>query len=95
MSPKTDDFTLSLAFLDRNRTDRMRLIKFPLDVVMAVRAVIETNWPRGIQSEREVTLGAYEIQLKGNPWTGQGDESVPARVLMCVFRTGLCPLTLL
>lgn len=66
------------------------MIRFPPDVVVAVKAVIETNWPRGIQNEREITFGAYEFQLRGNPWTGQGDDSVPARVLMCVFRTGLC-----
>jgi hypothetical protein len=73
----------------------MRLIKFPPNVVMAVRTVIETNWPRGIQNERDIAFGALEIQLKGNPWTGQGDESVPARVLMCVSHTGSCSPNLL
>lgn len=86
-SIKSNGFTDSYIF-DRNRTDRIRLIRFPANVVWAVKAAIEGSWPRGIQNEREVSLGAYEFQLKGNPWTGQGDESVPARVLMCVFRTG-------
>ena len=67
------------------------MIRFPMNVVMAVQAAIEASWPRGIQNEREVFLGAYEFQLKGNPWTGQGDESVPARVLMCVFEQGSVP----
>jgi len=61
------------------------MIRFPLNVVMAVKGAIEANWPRGIQNEKEIFSGAYEFQLKGNPWSGQGDESVPARVLMCVF----------
>lgn len=61
------------------------MIKFPPNVVMAVRAVLEANWPRGMQNEREVFLGAYEFQLKGNPWSGQGDESVQARILMCAL----------
>lgn len=65
------------------------MIRFPPDVVVAVKAVIEANWSRGIQNEREITFGAYEFQLRGNPWTGQGDESVPARVLMCVFSNGV------
>lgn len=66
------------------------MIRFPPNIVMAVKAVIETNWPRGLQNEREIPYGAYEFQLKGNPWTGQGDESIPARTLMCVFSNGIC-----
>ena len=66
------------------------MIRFPPNIVMAVKEVIEANWPRGIQNEREIAFGAYEFQLKGNPWTGQGDESVPARMLMCVSQDGLC-----
>jgi len=69
------------------------MIRFPPNVVMAVKAVIEITWPRGIQSERQVALGAYEFQLRGSPWTGQGDESVPARILMCVFKRDCAPLT--
>ena len=68
----------------------MRMIKFPPNIVVAVKEVIETNWPRGLQGEREIAFGAYEFQLKGNPWTGQGDESIPARILMYVSQTGLC-----
>ena len=65
------------------------MVRLPPNIVMAVKQVIEANWPRGIQSEREIAFGAYEFQLKGTPWTGQGDESVPARILMFVSRTGL------
>jgi hypothetical protein len=49
-----------------------------------VKTAIQTTWLRGIQNEKDIS-GAYEIQLRGNPWSGQGDEAVPARVLMCVF----------
>jgi len=58
------------------------MIKFPPLVVAAVRTAIEVTWPRGIQNERELS-GAFEFQLKGNPWSGQGDDSIPARMLMC------------
>ena len=68
------------------------MIKFPPNIVSAVKEVIETSWPRGLQNEREIAFGAYEFQLKGNPWTGQGDESIPARILMYVSQVGLyCP----
>jgi hypothetical protein len=64
------------------------MIKFPPLVVAAVRTAIEVTWPRGIQNERELS-GAFEFQLKGNPWSGQGDDSIPARMLMCVFADDL------
>jgi hypothetical protein len=67
------------------------MIRFPANVVWGVKTAIEGRWTRGIQNEKEIFLGAYEFQLKGNPWTGQGDESVPARVLMCVFEPSSIP----
>ena len=61
------------------------MIRFPPNIVIAVKEVIEANWPRGIGRSPL----AHEFRLKGNPWTGQGHESVPARILMCVSSIGL------
>ena len=57
--------------------DRIKLVKFPQTAVFAVRSAIERSWVKGIQKEKEAT-GQMEIQLRGNPWSGQGDDACPA-----------------
>jgi hypothetical protein len=57
--------------------DRLKLVKFPPTAVFAVRTAIERSWIKGIQKEKEVT-GQTEIQFRGNPWSGQGDDACPA-----------------
>lgn len=65
------------ACMTLHRTDRLKLIKFPPSAIHAVKAAIERSWIKGIQSEKEAD-GQVEIQFKGNPWTGQGDDTCPA-----------------
>jgi hypothetical protein len=62
--------------------DRLKLIKFPQSTVFVVRSAIERSWVKGIQKEKEVA-GQTEIQLRGNPWSGQGDDACPAVYMVC------------
>ncbi|CAF3793469.1 unnamed protein product [Rotaria sordida] len=66
--------------------DRLRLIRFPMPIVDAVRQAILTGWPRGIQLEQQ-RLGAHEFKLYGRPWLGQSVEAIPARILMYIMLT--------
>jgi len=72
------------ACLTLNWSDRLRLIQFPAPIIDAVRQAILASWHRGIQKEKEYG-GAYEFKVGGNPWFGQGVESVESRILMYVF----------
>ncbi|KAG8814055.1 hypothetical protein FRC17_001305 [Serendipita sp. 399] len=70
------------ACISLNRTDRLRLIKFPQSAVEAIKAAISRSWPKGIQGEGE-HAGSTEFQMRGNPWGGDGSEAVPAIYMMC------------
>lgn len=72
------------ACLALNRSDRIRLIRFPSAFIGIVRQAILQGWERGIQGENEYA-GAYEFKLNGNPWIGHGVESVDSRLLMHVL----------
>jgi hypothetical protein len=72
------------ACLTLNRSDRLRLIRFPAAIIDAVRQAILATWRRGIQNEKHYG-GAYEFKVGGNPWYGQGVEAVESRILMYVF----------
>ncbi|CAF1074027.1 unnamed protein product [Rotaria sordida] len=69
------------ACLTLNRTDRLRLIRFPTTIINVVRQAILSSWHRGLQNEKEYA-GAYEFKLNGNPWHGQGSEAVESRVMI-------------
>jgi len=69
-------------------TDRLRLIGFPPSTCESVREAINSSWPTGIQAERDY-YGSYEFKLRGNPWSGQFSEAVPARVLMTTILSTL------
>ncbi|CAF1143061.1 unnamed protein product [Rotaria sordida] len=68
--------------------DRLRLIRFPMPIVDAVRQAILTGWPRGIQLEQQ-RLGAHEFKLYGRPWLGQSVEAIPARILIMTVLSAL------
>jgi hypothetical protein len=68
--------------------DRLKLIKFPQTAVFAVRSAIERSWVKGIQKEKEAT-GQTEIQFRGNPWSGQGDDACPALYMVCEVMASL------
>jgi hypothetical protein len=72
------------ACLTLNRTDRIRLIRFPPAIIDVIRHAIQVSWRRGLQDEKSYA-GAYEFKLASNPWMGQGCEAVESRFLMYVF----------
>lgn len=68
--------------------DKLLLIKFPASAVAAVKSAIERSWPKGFQSEKEVP-GSTDFQLRGNPWSGQGEDAIPAVYMMCETMSSL------
>ena len=77
-----------LTFNCRHRLDRLKLIKFPPSAIHAVKTAIERSWIKGIQNEREAA-GLVEIQFKGNPWSGQGDDTCSAIYTMSEIMAAL------
>ncbi|CAF0781579.1 unnamed protein product [Rotaria sp. Silwood1] len=76
------------ACLTLNWTDRLRLIRFPTNIISVIRQAIQTSWYPGLQKEKEYA-GAYEFKLNGNPWHGQGSEAVEARAMMMAVLSAL------
>jgi hypothetical protein len=74
-------FKTSFASISLHKTDRIRLLQFPPDDTAAIRDIIKQNWPSGIQEERTYA-NSHEFKCLGNPWSGQGADAIPARVLM-------------
>ncbi|KIV97911.1 hypothetical protein PV10_01611 [Exophiala mesophila] len=80
--PEFPPFSTSFASVSLHRTDRIRLLQFPLDEIEGVRTVIQRFWPKGIQDERIVN-NSHEFKLNGNPWTGNSSsEKTPSRIVM-------------
>ncbi|TPX68096.1 hypothetical protein SpCBS45565_g03388 [Spizellomyces sp. 'palustris'] len=63
-----------------NKTDRLRLIEAPQDLVQAVLQCVHSVWRLGIQQQFGYD-GSYEIKLRGNPWRTTGTEMVAAQSL--------------
>jgi hypothetical protein len=74
-------FKTSFASISLHRTDRIRLLQFPPEDITAIRNVIKENWIDGIQDERTYAK-SHEFKCLGNPWSGQGSDAIPARILM-------------
>ena len=45
-----------------NRTDRIRLVDFPPNVIPVVRELIATQWPRGLQDESAHDVRFYCVE---------------------------------
>ncbi|KAJ3181344.1 hypothetical protein HDU85_003658 [Gaertneriomyces sp. JEL0708] len=77
---RTDPAALfcSMAF---NRTDRIRLIDAPEDMVSAVRACLAQSWTKGVSTE-QIYHGAHEFKLNGTPWYASGKDTVSTRALV-------------
>jgi hypothetical protein len=70
-------FSTRFACVTLNQMDRIRFISFGADDVTAMRGIIQTAWPRGINSTRPYG-GADELKLNGYPWRSDsrgGDDS--------------------
>jgi hypothetical protein len=74
-------FKTSFASISLHKSDRIRLLQFPPEDITAIRDVIKQNWPSGIQEERTYA-NSHEFKCLGNPWSGQGADAIPARILM-------------
>lgn len=62
-------------------TDKLRMIGMPEEYWDDLRRVLETAWPPGIQREKWVDA-AREVKLNGNPWDGEGEDSIQCRRLV-------------
>ncbi|WWD17427.1 hypothetical protein CI109_101868 [Kwoniella shandongensis] len=69
------------ACLHLGRTDRVRLIGVPQNVIPAVDEAIKRVWLPGIQQQGPYTSG-WEWKVSGNPWQGFGIEAITARRLL-------------
>jgi hypothetical protein len=80
-SSSTSAFQSQFASISLHQSDRIRFLQFPAEHTAAIRSVVARNWPFGIQAERPYG-GSHEIKLRGNPWSGQGSDAIPARIMM-------------
>ncbi|THU83099.1 hypothetical protein K435DRAFT_724898 [Dendrothele bispora CBS 962.96] len=76
--------TTRFACMCMSQFDKLRFIRFNDQELQAIRTTISTSWYKGIQAEQNY-YGSYEFKLKGNPWSGQGSEAVPARQMVCAL----------
>lgn len=81
LTPTYSAFSTTFASLSLHQSDRIRLLKFPDHDIAAIRQVIKTSWPFGLQNER-VYGPSHEFKLYSNPWYGQSKDAVPSRVIM-------------
>lgn len=65
--PPHGQFGLSFACLLLSRSDRVRIIGFPNDVVPAVEEAIARVWYPGISSRGPYDGGGYEWKVSGRP----------------------------
>lgn len=77
---------IEVCSISLNKSDRIRLIGLPIDVINEMRTAIGNSWGQ-IQKESDY-YSTYEFKLKGNPWYGQGDDAVASRrLLTAILRT--------
>ncbi|KAF9160309.1 hypothetical protein BGX21_002802 [Mortierella sp. AD011] len=62
-------------------TDRIRLIDVPPFIVPLVKGAIQAHWRKGIQS-LTLFFKAHEFKLNGNPFWGDGEDTVLAHVML-------------
>ncbi|KAI9183669.1 hypothetical protein H9P43_004587 [Blastocladiella emersonii ATCC 22665] len=101
--PPAYSYDEAVAIVSLHSSDTLRVCGIDSDRELeAITETIRSAWPRGIQKHKKYpaddagvprtkdgrpsTMAKY--QLNGNPWWGQGEEAVPARVLVAaLFRT--------
>lgn len=65
-----------------NRSDLLRVIDGPEEVVGMVRHTIEKGgWKRGLQ-RFDLYNGCPEFKMYGNPWWADGGETVATRIFL-------------
>ncbi|KAI9639661.1 uncharacterized protein MKK02DRAFT_39983 [Dioszegia hungarica] len=65
-----------------SRTDRLRIIGFPNDIIASLDGVIKRAWKLGVQEQKAPDPLSWEWKLHGRPWTGQGIEGIASRRLI-------------
>lgn len=85
-------FRTRFACVTLNQSDRIRFINFPSDDVTALKGVISTTWPKGIQDFRKYGQ-SDEFKLRGYPWgyDSRGDDRsrrLVRRMLETLFDRG-------
>ncbi|OBT98721.1 hypothetical protein VE01_03403 [Pseudogymnoascus verrucosus] len=79
--PAPPSFSTSFASLSLHRSDRIRCLQFPTQTIDGIRATIKASYPFGIQ--RESPYGpSHEFKLCSYPWSGQGRDAIPSRIVM-------------
>ncbi|KFZ11591.1 hypothetical protein V502_07479 [Pseudogymnoascus sp. VKM F-4520 (FW-2644)] len=79
--PTYTPFSTTFASLSLHRSDRIRCLQFPPSDIDGIRACIKANYAFGIQ--REAPYGAsHEFKLCSYPWSGQGRDAIPSRIVM-------------
>ncbi|GJJ70790.1 hypothetical protein EMPS_03140 [Entomortierella parvispora] len=79
------DSSVEMFAVSFNRTDCIRIMDCS-SMVPLVRATIQKYWTQGIQSDGKY-CGAYQFQLRGNPFYTRGSEEVRIRMLLCQILT--------
>ncbi|ORZ36383.1 hypothetical protein BCR44DRAFT_127179 [Catenaria anguillulae PL171] len=91
--PPGYDFTDAVAVLSLHKGDTVRFTGIDESTAQALQAAISGVWRLGIQESHwsggtSVAPKYYKLKFRGNPWSGQGSEAVPARKLMVtILRT--------
>jgi hypothetical protein len=90
--PTYSAFKTTFASLSLHRSDRIRLLQFPQADIDGLRAAINASYPFGIQSEQKYGI-SHEFKLRSYPWSGQGRDAIPSRIVMreilaYLFRNG-------
>ncbi|KAL5351912.1 hypothetical protein ACLOAV_003774 [Pseudogymnoascus australis] len=74
-------FSTPFASLSLHRSDRIRCLQFPPPDIDGLRACIKANYPFGIQRESPYGV-SHEFKLASYPWSGQGRDAIPSRIVM-------------
>ena len=86
--PKLSDPTPSFASLSLHNSDTLRLLHFPIPDISFLTTILTMHWTPGIQSTR-LHGPAHEFKLRGNPWSGLGDDAITSRILVRELLKGL------
>ncbi|KAG0055375.1 hypothetical protein BGZ83_008767 [Gryganskiella cystojenkinii] len=64
------------------RTDLIRLIDAPLNMVPLVRETLLNFWPDGIDTDGEFA-GSHEFKMKGRPFYAYKEKTINCRIMLC------------
>jgi hypothetical protein len=65
-------YSSTFAALLLSRSDRIRIIGFPGDVIGAIDEAIKRVWAPGVQEQKAYDHASWEWKLRGNPCTCPG-----------------------